>query len=234
MSRSSFSRGTLLGYQFIPNIRVLERSFFTDGKGIKSTIVRVAAFGALLLSTCGTSVALAQPAGVSLRTRQRTYASSVGPVTIRQTGAAVRLWRCRPRVTSALSSAAPRGVSNADLTASMRPTRIGHKAASRIGDTARGETHGSAGSTRTADSSAVTDITGRGPIAGDGTSSGGAGPQRRRGRRATVRMAAARVAGPLVRVAARGRTDRGGWALRRQQRVAMPATVARQREWQRW
>ena len=92
------------------------------------TIIRKAALAALLLSTCGTSVVLAQPAAGLFEGPPENMRLLCRPVTVRQAGAAVRLWRCPPRVTSALSPAA-REVSRMLIpTVSMRPTRIGHKA----------------------------------------------------------------------------------------------------------
>ena len=197
------------------------------------TIIRVAALAALFLSTCGTSVALAQPAAGLFEDPPENMRLLCRPVMVRQAGAAVRLWRCPPRVTSALSPAA-RGVSNADPDSVYAANENWSQGeAARTGDMARGETRGSANGTRTADGGGATGIMGRGFTADGGTSSGGtssggtavvvpvlavaqveaAGPP--------VRMAAApaRVAGPLVRVAASG-ADRpeGMEVLRRQQR----------------
>jgi hypothetical protein len=138
------------------------------------TSIRMAALAALFVSTGGMSIALAQPAAGLLENPPENMRLLCRPVTIRQAGAAVRLWRCPPRVTSALSPAAPRGVSNAEpdsVYAANENWSQGEGA--RTSDTARGESRGSAGGTRTADGSPVTGISGRGSTVDGGTSSGG-------------------------------------------------------------
>jgi hypothetical protein len=147
---------------------------FGSSVSCEMTSIRMAALAALFVSTGGMSTALAQPAAGLLENPPENMRLFCRPVTIRQAGAAVRLWRCPPRVTSALSPAAPRGVSNAEpdsVYAANENWSQGEGA--RTSDTARGESRGSAGGTRTADGSPVTGISDRGFTIDGGTSSSG-------------------------------------------------------------